>query len=481
VSGEIPQGWEEATIGDLIDSTGVFTDGDWVESKDQDPAGEVRLVQLADVGDGNFRDRSNRSLTLEKAKQLNCTLLSPNDILIARMPDPLGRACLYPGEERPAATVVDVCIVRPSRSIEPRWLMHFVNSPQFRERLNSYESGSTRKRISRKNLAKIRIPVPPFVEQRRISAMLDEQLSRLESADHALRSVERRVAATRRSVLSEFFEVGVAAAHGYKLERLEDVAKIQGGQTPRKGAISFDEIPSATSVPFWKVGDMNGSDGRFLTRSRTYVKGEDVGRGGLKIQPPGTVLIPKRGGAIFTNKKRITGVAGAYDLNTMGIVPASCLEPEYLWYWFQTVDLQSLADGSNVPQINNPDLRDLMIPVPCMSEQRRVVARLDGIFESLDRAEEQTVSVKPRILRTALLRDAFAGRLVTQNLEDEPADVLLARIRSEREGAAPQRLRRRRRALVESAESRTLPAPTPPVHGSALTGEQTALDMEIPS
>ena len=48
-----PQGWALATITDLI-SDGVFTDGDWVESKDQDLNGEVRLIQLADIGEGFF-------------------------------------------------------------------------------------------------------------------------------------------------------------------------------------------------------------------------------------------------------------------------------------------------------------------------------------------------------------------------------------------------------------------------------------------
>ncbi|MEE1758496.1 restriction endonuclease subunit S [Streptomyces sp. SP18BB07] len=481
MSGDIPTGWSEATIGDLIDSTGVFSDGDWVESKDQDPAGEVRLVQLADIGDGEFRNRSNRSLTLEKAEQLNCTLLAPGDILIARMPDPLGRACIYPGGSRRAVTVVDVCIVRPSVNVNRQWLMHFVNSPQFRERLKPFESGSTRKRISRKNLAKIRIPVPPAAEQRRIVASLEEQLSRLEGARHALRSIGDRVKAARRSILDEFFGLDASMARGCVVERLEDVARIQSGQTPRRGAVTFDETASDTSVPFWKVGDMNGSDGRLLNRSRTYVKSEDAARGGLKVQPAGTVLIPKRGGAIFTNKKRVTGVAGAFDLNTMGIVPGSRLEPDYLWYWFQTIDLQGLADGSNVPQINNPDLRDLKIPVPGKAEQRRMVARLDEIFDSLDRAEKMTVSAKPMLLRAALLRDAFAGCLVAQDLGDEPADALLASIRAERKAAAPQKRRSPRRPPAQRADRRTpLPAP-PAVLGSPLTGEQTALDMEISS
>ena len=85
---------------------GLFVDGNWVESKDQDPEGDVRLVQLADIGIGRFRDRSSRFMTTEKAEELRCTFLEPGDLLIARMPDPIGRACIFPGDDRAGGTLV---------------------------------------------------------------------------------------------------------------------------------------------------------------------------------------------------------------------------------------------------------------------------------------------------------------------------------------------------------------------------------------
>src|SRR4051794_21342905 len=109
---QLPVGWAWATIPELAGKAGVFVDGDWVESVDQDPNGDVRLIQLADVGDGVFRNKSNRFMTKAKADELHCTFLKENDVLIARMPDPLGRACIFPGDEKLAVTVVDVAIVR---------------------------------------------------------------------------------------------------------------------------------------------------------------------------------------------------------------------------------------------------------------------------------------------------------------------------------------------------------------------------------
>ncbi|MDE0573740.1 restriction endonuclease subunit S [Demequina sp. B12] len=154
---------------------GYFGDGDWVESKDQDPSGEVRLTQLADVGVGEFRDRSDRWMRQDQAARLNCTLLKPGDILIARMPSPLGRACQVPDGVGAAATVVDVAILRSSRSdVVPRYVMHALNSHPVRKQMLAFQSGGTRQRISRTNLGKILVPLPTLHEQRRIASELDE-------------------------------------------------------------------------------------------------------------------------------------------------------------------------------------------------------------------------------------------------------------------------------------------------------------------
>ncbi len=111
---DLPQGWTRATIAQLAGGQGMTTDGDWIETKDQDPNGDVRLVQLADIGDGEFRDRSARFVNSKTAHRLNCTFLQKDDLLIARMPDPLGRACVFPGVGQPAITAVDVFVWRPS-------------------------------------------------------------------------------------------------------------------------------------------------------------------------------------------------------------------------------------------------------------------------------------------------------------------------------------------------------------------------------
>ncbi len=204
---ELPADWRPATIGGLIAKDGLFVDGDWIESKDQDPNGDVRLIQLADIGDGFYRNRSDRYLTYDKALSLGCTFLKKGDVLIARMPDPLGRACIFPGDSKKAVTAVDVCIVRPNREdVDNRWLMYFVNAPAFRAAVASLQSGSTRKRISRSNLAKIQLPVPPAHEQKRIVAEIEKQFSRLDEAAVGLKRIKANLKRYKAAVLKAAVE-----------------------------------------------------------------------------------------------------------------------------------------------------------------------------------------------------------------------------------------------------------------------------------
>jgi type I restriction enzyme M protein len=197
-----PNAAQEQTLSALLDD-GLFVDGDWIETKDQDPSGEVRLIQLADIGDGVFRDRSARFLTMQKALELRCTFLEPGDVLIARMPDPLGRACIFPGVGRPAVTAVDVCILRPNpRRARPEWLVDAINSPTFRASMQEFVRGTTRQRISRKNLGLIPLAVPNIDEQLALAGLVDRFESKRGAASGHVIAAQRRIESFRRALLA---------------------------------------------------------------------------------------------------------------------------------------------------------------------------------------------------------------------------------------------------------------------------------------
>lgn len=150
----------------LKDISTLFADGDWIETKDQSDDG-IRLVQTGNVGNGYYidKDAHSRYVSEETFLRLNCTEILPGDILISRLPDPVGRGCILPDGIGKAITAVDCTIVRLKDMVEPEYLIGFTLTGLYQSQIESVKTGTTRKRISRKNLEKVLIPVPPIEKQ----------------------------------------------------------------------------------------------------------------------------------------------------------------------------------------------------------------------------------------------------------------------------------------------------------------------------
>lgn len=253
---DLPHGWETATLTELIGQDGVFCDGDWIESKDQDPNGATRLLQLADLGDGKFLDKSARFVNDATFERLRCTEVLKDDILIARMPDPLGRACMAPNLSQRCITVVDVAIVRPGlQSVNPKWLMHSLNAPEIRQGIQLQASGSTRQRIARGKLAEIPLPVPPRAEQTRIADKLDAVMTRVDATRERLDRIPAILKRFRQSVLSAAISgmlinelKGMTGARAWKVVRLPDVAQSRLGKMLDRAKNVGDETPYLRNI-----------------------------------------------------------------------------------------------------------------------------------------------------------------------------------------------------------------------------------------
>jgi len=157
--GPIPEGWNVRTLGDLCKS---ITDGDWIESKDQGGS-DYRLIQVGNIGMDRFVETNNfRYITEETYRRLNCREISMGDILVSRMPTPIGRAWMVRHLASPMITAVDVAILKPAHTeINPYYLLQCLNSPYNLARAASFATGTTRPRISRRDLAIQLFRVPP--------------------------------------------------------------------------------------------------------------------------------------------------------------------------------------------------------------------------------------------------------------------------------------------------------------------------------
>lgn len=168
----------------------TICDGDWIESKDQSESG-IRLIQTGNVGVGRYLDKEGRAryISEDTFKKLNCTEVFAGDILLSRLPDPIGRACMVPNLSTRAITAVDCTILRFKDADVAEFFLQYATSNEYFNKISILAGGSTRTRISRKEIEKLLIPVPT-------SKTAMQKISKgLSLADQEISSLEQELAA----------------------------------------------------------------------------------------------------------------------------------------------------------------------------------------------------------------------------------------------------------------------------------------------
>ena len=442
---DLPNGWIESSLLNLISDKGLMTDGDWVESKDQDPDGDVRLIQLADIGDGTFLNKSSRFLTSEKAEELRCTFLQEGDLLIARMPDPLGRACLFPQLTQKSVTVVDVCVWRSENGgADTKWLMYIVNSPDIRSKIQLLASGTTRQRVSGKNLKTLSVPLPPLAEQKRIVTKLDSLFAHTRRARQELDHIPKLIERYKQAILSAAFR-GDLTADWRKEENLIDwqeiklgelIADIQSG----KNLKCEERPPRPTEKGVVKISAVTW--GEFQpNNSKTFLS---------NFEPDPTSLI-QIGDFLISRANTLELVGACVIVNeTPGNLYLSdkvlrlCM-PDKLKYWVlyflrsdggrTQIESSSTGNQLSMRNISQSAIRALEIPIPSEYEREIILAKINKDFQAIDRLEQEyqkAIKFLDRLEQSTLAK-AFRGEIVPQDPNDEPASILLERIQKERE------------------------------------------------
>jgi len=148
---------------------------------------------------------------------------------------------------------------------------------------------------------------------------------------------------------------------------------VSGFGFPRK----FQGNPNQ-EFPFFKVGDMNSpGNERCMNSVVNTISAFTLKKLKAKTFPPGTIIFPKIGAAIATNKKRMLTQPSVVDNNVMGLIPNSLIDEWYLYYWMQQFDLRSVTNIGPVPSMRKTEVERVRIPLPSLTEQRRIVEILD--------------------------------------------------------------------------------------------------------
>ena len=385
----------------LKDACKVFADGDWIESKDQSPDG-IRLVQTGNIGFGYFKDKEDKSryISEETFFRLKCTEILPGDLLVSRLPDPVGKSCIIPEINSKMITGVDCTIIRPKDNLSSEFLCYYQMSNQYLNDVQSGVSGATRQRISRKNLGLIEIPLPPLPEQQRIVGILDEAFTTIAKAKANAEQNLKNAKELFESYLQGVFE---NRGEGWEEKTLGEVCKVIAGQSPEGKYYNKDEKGISFYQGKKEFGEKYiGEPTVWTTKVTKEAEANDVL---MSVRAP-------VGPINFATQKICIGRGLA------AIRGGKNIDNEFLYLFLLNNEKKIVSNqGAVFNSINKNQIESIQLLLPPLKEQQTIVKKLDALSAETKKLEaiyQQKINDLEE-LKKSLLQKAFSGELINNN------------------------------------------------------------------
>jgi type I restriction enzyme S subunit len=159
-------------------------------------------------------------------------------------------------------------------------------------------------------------------------------------------------------------------------------------------------------IPFIKVSDMNlPGNTKYINFSNNFISKETALRIRAKIHPIGTVVFPKIGGAIATNKRRVLNKPTAIDNNCLGLIPNDKTSTDWIFLVLSSIDMMIYQSGTSVPSLSQKTLEQIPTSLPPLEEQKAIVATVNQLFAEVEQLEDltkQRIQTKEDFVTSAL-------------------------------------------------------------------------------
>ena len=402
---EIPANWEWVRLGNVCKVFGRigfrgYTKKDLVEKGE----GAISLSPSnMDEMKLNF-DRCTY-ISWFKYEESPEIMINKGDIIVVKTGSSYGKTSIV--QDLPEKTTLNPqLMVLKQINCNRNYLCYFLNSAYFRKVFEELVNGTAIPTFSQEKFSSKEFPLPPLAEQQRIVEKIQEAFAEIDSIENNKELLKTHIKQARQKILDlaihgklvpqnkndepasvlleritrdnphyeKLADAPFEIPDSWEWVKLGDICKLQSGST-----IPQSQECDEGTMMYIKVSDMNLPENLYeIKKSQRYVNQWKE----CQIINANSIIFPKRGGAILTNKKRIVREPVLTDLNIMGITPIACFD--YIYWWFMNIDLGLLNNGSNIPQLNNKDIAPLLLPLPPLAEQKRIVDKIEEIFASLD-------------------------------------------------------------------------------------------------
>ena len=316
----------------------------------------------------------------------------PDDILYGKLRAYLDKAVIA---EMEGICSTDILVVTVNSKTLPRFLVYLLHTHPLISHAVATSTGVNHPRTSWNSLGKFTFALPSLPEQRAIAHIL-QTIQEAKAARQREFALERE----RKAALMDYLfshgtkgeprkqtEIG-EVPESWKIIQLGEIADVRGGASFPKAYQGNTE----GKHPFYKVSDMNIAGNETLMQaSNNWVEEDAVKMLRAKLFSKNTVIFPKVGAAVHTNKKRLLSCDSLVDNNVMGVTIrdyALCI-PYYLLYWFEFVDLVDFSNPGPLPSITANRVKNAKIPLSSLLEQCTIAEILQACDTKIAALEQE--------------------------------------------------------------------------------------------
>lgn len=386
--------WEKKKLGNMFN----FKNG--INAAKEKYGKGYKFINVLDIIENNY-------ITYEKIKgsveitenEYAKNIVEYGDILFQRSSETreeVGQANVYLDKENSATFGGFVIMGKKMGDYDPVFMNYLLKTPFIRRDITSRSGGSTRYNIGQASLAKVVATLPSMLEQQKIA----DFLSAVDNWIENLEQQKEKLEAYKKGIMQKIFsqEIRFKDENGKEFPEWEkrvlgDIVSISSGHSP-----SEYEFNDMGEYPFLKVEDLNLSN-KYLTKSRYYSNDS------RNLINKNSIIFPKRGAAIMTNKIRINRIPVSLDTNLMALKTTSEVDCEFLYFSLDFFKLSKLADTSSIPQINNKHILPFKIQLPTLLEQQKIALFLRAVDTQIESVTKQINQVE--IWKKGLLQKLF--------------------------------------------------------------------------
>ena len=404
----MPGGWSWTSLGAIAVDMADGPFGSNLKREHYTADKEARIIQLSNIGEAGWREDNTKYTTFVHAETISRSIVSPGNLVIAKMM-PAGRAIICPAVEKMYVLSSDAVKYVPSKEIFNKYLLYAINSPVVLNQIHAEVQGVTRARTSIEKLRGYLVPIPPKEEQRRIVNSIDYWLEIIGTIEHNQSYVSASIEKIKAKILEYAIEGKLVPQDssdepaiellkrinphfipsdnlhyvgelpkGWQLCHIQDIAKVELGKTLDRIKNSGSEVPYLCALNVkW--------DGIDLSTLKT-LRLEDSEKNRYRLLP--NDLLVCEGGDVGRCAIWRESVEMYYQNALHRVRFYDRILPEFflfvLRFYKNAGVIDDICKGVTIKHFTGQVFRTLDLPFPPINEQKRIVDKVNCLFNSID-------------------------------------------------------------------------------------------------